>query len=575
MKNLMSSLVQRLTSSDTQSDSLADTRLLVKDKVGGEEIADIVKALASDDSVKTLQLPSIPFEDSGSYCNFTYLTQTLESNCTLTCLTLRVIPTDGAWTALCHGLQANQNIQHLTLGDPRDVQPRKLSATACYALGNVLQTNSILEALTLHSFCVTHEKRLARGLRQNRTLRKLELRHVEIQGLTLILSALRDVPLESLSCADMDFELKSSCLRSCDFALPSTLTTFSLTESIVNASDLQKVCSALSKSNVQHCSLGGNDLMPESLSSLKLLDDLRHVDLEENVIGNQGVEIVSRDLHGTLETLNLKANSITEVTFTHPFPILKSLDFSDNKIGDKGAIEIGRLAKAGYFPSLRTLGMDFCWITDKGMEALVEGLDGCPRLSELGLGNNMLGTAGAIAVRQFVEGSRIKTLDLSSCHITDATVRELLHFSSVPISLKEVYLSFNDFGNDGVGAIASFLRVEGCELRTLSIQFNHFDCQGVNDILNALEECNTSLQEFFYWTSRCGQLHQDNHRHIDHWLALNRAGRRLIQSDKDDTIAASLWPLILERAHQAYGANGVFHLLKEKPLIVTRHQHTE
>jgi hypothetical protein len=105
------------------------------------------------------------------------------------------------------------------------------------------------------------------------------------------------------------------------------------------------------------------------------------------------------------------------------------------------------------------------------------------------------------------------------------------------------------------------------KLEILSAQYNAFDCDGLRIIATALST-NYYLNSFYYWN---GQL-STNHEmvvidEVDHYLNLNRAGRRAILENRSGT---AIWAKIIKGSDLAYGPSSVFHLLREMPVIMNR-----
>jgi hypothetical protein len=119
----------------------------------------------------------------------------------------------------------------------------------------------------------------------------------------------------------------------------------------------------------------------------------------------------------------------------------------------------------------------------------------------------------------------------------------------------EYVLIAGGFGKSGVKAIvASLPHVHG--LKTLALPVNGSTPEIANDLIKAIEQ-NTTLEHFI----ACGGSYWKNWQHpeVNHLLALNRGGRRILKSP---SVPRSLWPRILGRC--AENANALFFFLREK-----------
>jgi Leucine Rich repeat len=154
--------------------------------------------------------------------------------------------------------------------------------------------------------------------------------------------------------------------------------------------------------------------------------------------------------------------------------------------------------------------------------------------------------------------------------------------SGANTTLKHLYLSFNEFGNEGAHYIAKMLREGRNRLSTLSVQFNSFDRVGLRDMVESLAT-HVYLRDFYYWNSSATTLPErrddaecktssvcgdDLISTMDYWLALNRGGRQALIECPCDSSKQSLWPRVLGRADAICGPSALFHLLRERPDLV-------
>ena len=132
-------------------------------------------------------------------------------------------------------------------------------------------------------------------------------------------------------------------------------------------------------------------------------------------------------------------------------------------------------------------------------------------------------------------------------------------------TLQELVLPFNRFGDEGAKAIGQSLpRWKG--LLSLQIQFNLFSEHGFESIVKGIAH-NCQLKSVYLLNAgpsnrRVDKLFED----MQHFINLNRAGRRVLN---EQVPKASLWPFILDKASRAYGPNGIFFMLRERPDAVS------
>jgi Leucine Rich repeat len=209
-------------------------------------------------------------------------------------------------------------------------------------------------------------------------------------------------------------------------------------------------------------------------------------------------------------------------------------------------------------------------------------------LKELILANNWCTRSGTDLSELLARNATLESLDVSSGHITDDTLALLLGSltSGANTTLKHLYLSFNEFGNEGAHSVATMLREGRNRLLKLSVQFNSFDRAGLRAMVESLAS-HVYLRDFYYWNS-CATLPDqrgdtdcetsstrgyDLTSTMEHWLALNRGGRQALIECPCDSSKQSLWPRILERANAICGSSALFHLLRERPDLVDHAVH--
>jgi Ran GTPase-activating protein (RanGAP) involved in mRNA processing and transport len=446
--------------------------------------------------------------------------------------------------------------------------------------------------------------------------------------------------------------------------LPRTLRTLRIAMCSLCTPEVEAICQGLDLlPNLQQLTLSSNDLLPSAAMALgRLLSSspvLQQVNLNQNLLGTTGVATLlsfgggldrTHHHHHSRLSLELQSNNIRDLsailekatttgTGSSIIHRLHRLDLSDNPLGTSSSTTThNNIIRAPTIctttPSLadaavhlKILRLDGCGLTDADIAIWCTMVPSS--VTELGLANNVIHENGAEAIRQLLaeDGRAIVSLDLSSCHITDTALDQLLLPSSSSLrhgpvetttatsstppphdvtktSLRELYLAFNQIGNDGLVTIATYLRRPDCQLQTLNLQFNDFGAMGLRHVESALAERNTSLQDLYFWNNHhelddgafssssvsppltlsggggAGDSPERQlttttiPRRINHWLSLNKAGVRQALALMGegtggiDRPSRGLWAPILARADRIYGASAVYYLLQNRPDLV-------
>jgi Ran GTPase-activating protein (RanGAP) involved in mRNA processing and transport len=599
MNCLTANLTERLARNDPSVTEVCVRRLPLT-SISPDEIVSIVEALQYNTVVKSVDL-SIPdasaldidytaVEDNERipvYESYSYLLDTLNSNTGIDALTVRHVETDAAWTALCTGLQRNSVIQEVSLGNNTSVTATGLSATACEAMQDLLMHTRTIQCLSLKCFELGNRQSveaLCKGVQANQSLQELVLQQIETEHFFLLLEALArtEAPLEKLSIIDCDLNFVEGIMYGCVHPLTSlvsstnltTLKELRITESMLGSTEVAALCEGMKiNTTVQLLDLSGCDLLADACKPIADMlatnKPLRHLLLRENIIGDHGISLLCQSLavNSSLETIDFTANHITgegcarlAVALESPSCHVQSLIVSENAISDEGAAGLGAMLPKNSH--LSSLNLDACMISDVGIGALCQGLAFNSSVRELNLSNNWC-KAGSHVADMLAANTTLESLDMSSCHIADGTITALLQTlkEGANKTIKQLFLSFNAFGNAGAKQIADML-LGGNKLATLSVQFNAFDMSGLRDIGAALST-NNYLKSLFFWNGSTSidqdcQLLSD----MEHWLALNRAGRCAVT---ECTTNKPLWADILWRADSVYGPTALFCLLQEMP----------
>ncbi|KAM9772464.1 NACHT, LRR and PYD domains-containing protein 12-like isoform 9-T9 [Syngnathus typhle] len=168
---------------------------------------------------------------------------------------------------------------------------------------------------------------------------------------------------------------------------------------------------------------------------------------------------------------------------------LRELNLSDNDLGDDGleALAAG-LAKPQC--ALQVLELEWCKLSKKSCEALASVLSSPCSLRELNLGENDLGDDGleALAAGLAKPQCTLQVLKLQWCKLSKKSCEALASVLSSPCSLRELDLSYNDLGDDGLEALAAGLAKPQCTLQVLRLQLcklSKKSCEALASVLSS------------------------------------------------------------------------------------------
>ncbi|XP_061125279.1 NACHT, LRR and PYD domains-containing protein 3-like [Syngnathus typhle] len=175
----------------------------------------------------------------------------------------------------------------------------------------------------------------------------------------------------------------------------------------------------------------------------------RELDLSHNDLRDDGLEALAAGL-------------------AKPECTLQVLDLSSNDLGDDRleALAAG-LAKSQC--TLEVLTLWDCKLSTKSCEALASVLSLPCSLRKLDLGANDLGNDGleAVAAGLAKPQCTLQVFGLQWCKLTKRSCQALASVLSSPCSLRELDLSHNDLGDDGLEALAAGLAKPQCTLQGL------------------------------------------------------------------------------------------------------------
>ena len=199
---------------------------------------------------------------------------------------------------------------------------------------------------------------------------------------------------------------------------------------------------------------------------------------------------------------------------------------------------------------------------DSGAVELSKWLHKNPNLRRLDLRDNRMGNVGLEALMQSLRkcDHKLEVLDLGCNCILDA--EPLSEFLLRNNHLIKLDLSYNWIGNEELNKLCKGLRGNSC-LHKLSLT----GCQRVTDrgvslLVECLKDHNTSLQHVDVRNGN--ESNKELQTQLQHWLVLNRAGRRFIRYE--GSTQSPLWSLIFHKNNK--DPTVIFAMLKNGGTVV-------
>ncbi|XP_026783396.3 NACHT, LRR and PYD domains-containing protein 12 [Pangasianodon hypophthalmus] len=240
-----------------------------------------------------------------------------------------------------------------------------------------------------------------------------------------------------------------------------------------------------------HCKLeilrlGDCDLTEKSCAVLASVltsksTHLTELRLSRNKLQDSGVKRLSEALQSPrckLQTLRLNTCSITEEGFTALISALRSnpshlraLDVGRNKAGQTGVNLLSDLLQEQSC-KLEKLKLFDCGITQEGGTHLISALISNPsHLRELDLGWNKIGDPGIKLISDFLKNKlcKLEILKLHDCNITEEGCVALTEALRLNSHLRELDLSANNVGEEGVKLLSDIQEDEKCTLEKLDL----------------------------------------------------------------------------------------------------------
>ncbi|XP_057678107.1 NACHT, LRR and PYD domains-containing protein 12-like [Corythoichthys intestinalis] len=288
-----------------------------------------------------------------------------------------------------------------------------------------------------------------------------------------------------------------------------TINSFNLRKYSASALGLEMLLSvvkASQKSLLFGCKLDKNSC-PLLASVLSSPSNLKHLDLKNNNLSDEGVEFLSKGLaspHCILNVLSLEYCRITargcislaKALKFNPY-YLQELNLRDNDLLDEGVQILSKgLASPGCI--LKVLRLSRCKITEQGCVSLAETLKLNPsHLQELHLTGNYLSDKGVEILSEGLASPEciLKVLDLSKCKITKKGCVSLAEALQVKSShLQELHLSTNYLSDEGFEILSKGLASPHCILKVLKLSKCKITKKGCVSLAEALKLNRSRLQ---------------------------------------------------------------------------------
>ncbi|KAM6158493.1 NACHT, LRR and PYD domains-containing protein 14 [Rhynchocyon petersi] len=220
-------------------------------------------------------------------------------------------------------------------------------------------------------------------------------------------------------------------------------------------------------------------------SSLTQNQNLTHLDLKGNNVGDNGVKFLCEDLkhpEHKLQNLSLEKCGLTVAGCEdlHSALIknkrLKHLSLADNALGD-GGVKIISNALTQSQSTLQSLVLMDCVLTSACCQDLAYVISNNSNLRNLDLGNNDLQDDGVKILCQALRhpSCNIQRLGLQACGLTSLCCQDLASTFSVNQRLLKINLTQNIFGYEGIKKLCEVLQSPECKLQTLGLSKEAFD----------------------------------------------------------------------------------------------------
>ncbi|KAK6913903.1 WPP domain [Dillenia turbinata] len=230
--------------------------------------------------------------------------------------------------------------------------------------------------------------------------------------------------------------------------------------------------------------------------------DLKSLNLSNNALGEKGVRAFGALLksQSSLEELYLMKDGISEEAARAVCELIPStekltvLQFHNNMTGDEGAVAVSEIVERS--PALEDFRCSSTRVGSEGGVALAEALGMCSNLKKLDLRDNMLGVeAGEVLRKALSKHANLTEIYLSYLNLEDegAIAIATALKESAP-SLEVLELAGNDKTPKAAPTLASCIEDKQC-LTKLNLAENELKDEGTIKISKVLEEGHLQLKE--------------------------------------------------------------------------------
>lgn len=483
------------------------------------------------------------------------------------------------WKVLCHWLETDKELHHLTLGDSRvdyfeDTMDTSLLVKALKRSG--------IRSLTFQGISLSPET-----AEELSSLKIPELRLHRVDTDPGSWGILLQMEVNKLLISSCDLGMGWSCSRMLRkdhplYLLMRRQSLFHLEVVSCGLGNFEIITMALGAqlglSSLQTLDFRDNDIS----TGLYLGQLVRHcrrsrkVNVSENALSSEAWNdfCISISHHKELEELRVQrsaagvSSSCSSKILCHTvktLPRLSLLDISEHAWGNK--VDAACLVELCTHNSLRTLFLQGCRLDDIFLAKLLQKTQHS-KLRTLDWSRNNLRTSNP-DLQSALKDCNLERLNLSLCGISNSVISEL----AGPICasrVKDVTLAFNNVGSEGCGILAEHLRYSQY-VRNLDLTLNPICCDGFAKLVTSLDD-NTFLRGVWVQNSLSMSIFETTgfnskdemetvwlelRQELGHKLSLNRAGRGFVATK------AAILPHLLQKASWEYGSNGIFYQLQK------------
>ncbi|KAA8548607.1 hypothetical protein F0562_000291 [Nyssa sinensis] len=229
---------------------------------------------------------------------------------------------------------------------------------------------------------------------------------------------------------------------------------------------------------------------------------LKSLNLSNNALGEKGVRAFGSLLksQSSLEELYLMNDDISEEAARAVCKLIPSTDklrvlqFQNNMTGDDGAVAISEVVK--HSPLLEDFRCSSTRVGSKGGIALSEALGICTHMKKLDLRDNMFGVeAGVMLSKALSKYENLTEVYLSYLNLEDEGAIAIANVLKESAPLLEVLeMAGNDITVAAASSLAACIAVKQL-LTKLNLAENELKDEGAIQISNALEEGHVQLKE--------------------------------------------------------------------------------